>query len=117
MDAKLIINKILEEKALNAKTFSAIIGLKRPQAIYDIQTGKTRNISRKMCDSILKIYPDINKIWLLTGEGNMYINDEVVSIQTSTIVTIPLVSQYAYAGYLTGYGDNEFILPDTHLQL
>lgn len=69
MTSKEIIDRILQIKGLNTKSFSEKIGLDRPQAIYDIQKGKTKNISAQIANKILSVFPDINKTWLLTGEG------------------------------------------------
>lgn len=66
-----IICNILIHYQLNPKSFSEKIGLDRPQAIYDIQSGKTKNISAKMADKIISAFPEIDRSWLLTGEGNM----------------------------------------------
>ena len=71
MDGSYIINNILEYSGLNPKSFSEKIGLDRPQAIYDIQKGKTKNISPNMADKIVSAFPEINRTWLLTGEGEM----------------------------------------------
>lgn len=68
MKASDIIDKILKDKGLNAKSFSERLGLERPQAIYDIQKGKTKSISSQMADKITSVFPDISKVWLLTGE-------------------------------------------------
>ena len=45
MKGAYVLNKLLEYSKLNGKSFSEKIGLIRPQAIYDIQNGKTQNIS------------------------------------------------------------------------
>jgi|GEM_PF-2406405 len=71
MTAREIINKMLKYSKLNASAFSKAIGLERPQAIYDIQKGKTETISAKMADKILSVFPEVCKSWLLTGEGEM----------------------------------------------
>ena len=68
-----ILNKLLTTNRLNAKTFSEKIGLDRPQAIYDIQKGKTKSLSTAMTNKILSAFPCISKAWLLTGEGEMLI--------------------------------------------
>lgn len=70
MDASQIINKIIEYSNLKASDFAAKIGTKTSQAIYDLQKGRTKKISDSMCDKILSCYPEINKAWLLTGEGD-----------------------------------------------
>lgn len=66
-----IINKLLIYSELNAKSFSEKIGLERPQAIYDILKGKTKSISLAMQDKILSVFPELNRTWLMTGEGEM----------------------------------------------
>lgn len=66
-----IIEKLLIYSGLNAKSFSEKIGLERPQAIYDIQKGKTKNISPSMRDKIISVFPELNIEWLLTGDGEM----------------------------------------------
>ena len=69
-----ILNKILEYKGLNVKALSELIGMDRPQGLYDIQKGKTRSISHAMANKIISVFPDLNLAWLLSGEGNM-LND------------------------------------------
>lgn len=66
-----ILTKLLEYSGLNSKSFSEKIGLIRPQAIYDILNGKTQNISANMADKIISVFPEINRGWLQTGEGEM----------------------------------------------
>ena len=66
-----IINNLLNYSGLNAKQFAERIGLERPQAIYDIQKGKTKTISPGMANKILSAFPAINRAWLLSGEGQM----------------------------------------------
>ena len=69
-----ILNKLLKYSELNGKSFSEKIGLIRPQSIYDIQNGKTRNISPSMANKIISVFPEVNRVWLLTGEGEMLKN-------------------------------------------
>lgn len=70
------LNNILVYTKLNPKSFSEKIGLARPQAIYDIQKGKTKNFSHAMINKIISVFPEFNKSWLLTGEGKMLIEKE-----------------------------------------
>lgn len=110
MDASQIINKLIEYSRLNASDFAVKIGTKTTQAIYDLQKGRTKTISKAMADKILSCYPEINKAWLITGEGEMLKQKrEALPRAMDVVVGVPLVSQYAYAGYLTGFGDPEYI--------
>lgn len=84
------LNNILVYTKLNPKSFSEKIGLARPQAIYDIQKGKTKNFSHAMINKIISVFPEFNKSWLLTGEGEMLqtlklISDNKMSYKFSTI--------------------------------
>lgn len=69
-----ILDKLLNYTGLNVNQFSEKIGLQRPQALYDIQKGKTRSISANMASRIVSVFPVISKSWLLTGEGEMLNN-------------------------------------------
>lgn len=68
---KEVIIKLLDYSNLNIKQFSERLGMKRGQAIYDIMSGKTRRISEKLANQIISEFPEINRSWLLTGEGEM----------------------------------------------
>ena len=71
---KEVIIKLLDYSKLNVKQFSEKLGMKRGQAIYDIMSGKTRRISEKLANQIISEFPEINRSWLLTGEGEMLKN-------------------------------------------
>ena len=66
-----VIAKVLAYTKLNAKQLAELIGLDRPQAIYDILKGKTKSISPAMANKILSVFPEIDRGWLMTGEGDM----------------------------------------------
>ena len=76
---KEVIIKLLEHSKLNVKQFSEKLGMKRAQAIYDIMSGKTRRISEKLANQIISEFPEINRSWLLTGEGEMLKNTSAVA--------------------------------------
>lgn len=66
MNASEVINCILKNEKIKAAKFAKNIGVKATQ-IYDLQSGKTKNISSSMADKITTIYPYYNRVWLLTG--------------------------------------------------
>lgn len=71
MSGSEIMNQLLEFLHLRAGTFARKIGYPRPQKIYDIQKGKTKYISNDVANDIVAAFPNINKSWLLSGEGSM----------------------------------------------
>lgn len=119
-----ILNDILEHLGMSVKQFSDSLGKDRPQWAYDVlNPGKKVGISQNIADLIIEHYPQFNKFWLLTGEGCMLQQSEAAIYNAREIVRIPLVSQYAYAGYLSGYSDHEYMdnlptidfMPDRHM--
>ena len=69
-NGKEVIALILKELGVKAPTFANSIGVKY-QRILDIQNGKTKKVSSTVADAIIEKYPQFNKIWILTGEGEM----------------------------------------------
>ncbi len=62
---------------------------------------------------ILSKYPELNPDWLTTGKGQMIRSNiaDAVMVDATLLSTmyVPLVNQYAYAGYMSGYGDPEYL--------
>lgn len=77
-----IIDAILSNENITAAKLSSDIGLSRPQSIYDIQSGKVKNISLRIVNLIHNAKPIYRKEWLMTGEGEMLDS----SIEASTII-------------------------------
>lgn len=83
---KEVIIKLLDYSKLNVKQFSEKLGMQRAQAIYDIVSGKTKRISEKLANQIISVFPEINKVWLLTGEGEMLKDSSAVSSDHSVSI-------------------------------
>lgn len=100
-----IIDRCLAHLGITAADFSKKIGLERPQAIYDLQKGKTKNISNTMADKIVSAFPEFNRVWLMTGEGEMLAASSPEMVAES--FTVPLLPTSAMGGSLTGFpGDS-----------
>lgn len=111
MTGQEIINKVLEELDLKAPTFAESIGVKY-QRIFDLQKGKVKKVSSSLANDIISKYRQFNLSWLLTGEGEMLNTtqqNEATPIDEPIILHVPLVSQYAQAGYLCGYADAAYM--------
>jgi hypothetical protein len=89
-----------------------------------------QSIREKSMNQILTVYPELNRNWLLTGEGNMLVRngksnandlgdlpsnfdlDDTPHIDLpggDILLVFPLVSEGARAGYLSDFADPEFI--------
>ena len=68
-----------------------------------------RDLSDKVIEKILNFYDEINKVWLLTGEGEMLNSDqprsESLEVKTEMATTVPLIPISAQGGSL-----NEFVV-------
>ena len=57
---------------MSVKQFSDSLGKERPQWAYDVLNPEKKvGISKNIADLISEHYPQFNKAWLLTGEGDM----------------------------------------------
>ncbi len=95
----------------NVKALSDLCGYDRPQAFYDILKGKTRNISPTVCDNLMRVFPALSRVWLMTGEGEMFaapketevVKKEETSEETPQVKMVPLVQLTASAGPIHSY--------------
>jgi len=89
--------------------FGAMLGAK-PRTVQSWENGD-RNVKEAtilLLDQ--KIEAIRNKIALLNEEPEVYkIEVSHIDALRSSIMQVPLVNQYAYAGYLSGFADNEYI--------
>jgi len=110
----------------------------------DIRTNKYPSVSMNVVRTITDFYPDINQEWLLHGKGDMlkqnlskesnateiYNSEEEYEDLTTKSgnkhaiispgnyrLNVKLVEPRAFAGYLTGYNDTEYIenLPEIEI--
>jgi phage repressor protein C with HTH and peptisase S24 domain len=98
----------------------------RDKGITQTQAAEALGVSQAYVGSMLNGKPfgkktaliwqekfGIQSSWLLTGEGSMLKGDEPnaakIPLADANIMLVPLVSQYAYAGYLAGFADTEYI--------
>ena len=65
-----IVDKILEKYQISGRKFAEKVGMTASQ-ISDYRKGKLKRISPDIADRIIKEYPELSRVWLLTGEGAM----------------------------------------------
>ena len=68
-----IIESLAEYFNITVSELAQKAGYERAQSFYDVISGETKNISPKMADKIVATFPEINKDWLLTGNGSMLV--------------------------------------------
>ncbi|MBQ4280010.1 MAG: S24 family peptidase [Rikenellaceae bacterium] len=67
------LEKIIKWTGLSVNAFARNIGLKRSENLYQIKKGNN-GISRELADIITTKYPMVSKAWVLTGEGEMFLD-------------------------------------------
>ncbi len=59
---------------MSVNSFALNIGLNRGENLYQIKRGNN-GISRDLAEMIVGKYPELSKAWILTGEGEMFVDD------------------------------------------
>ena len=77
VDARMIIDEVLKAVGMNAPTFAGRIGINY-QRIFDLQRGRTKKFNPGVANLICEKFPQINKMFLFTGEGPVLIQEEEV---------------------------------------
>ena len=80
------LEKVIEHLGLSIITFAKKLGMPRPENIYQIRKGNY-GISPDLADRIIRLDPNIDRTWLLSGIGSML---KTVPLES---VTIPFYSQ------------------------
>lgn len=65
---------------MSTNYFARYIGLARGENLYQIKRGNN-GISLDVADRIVAKFPQIDKLWLLTGEGQMFADEKIRGIQ------------------------------------
>lgn len=106
-------DKYLKQKGLNDNQVTIRLGLS--QGLIGKSRGEGRDLSSRSVNKILDFYPDINRVWLLTGEGEMLRTGAPASVSEDTPPPqlipappgkgLPLIPLPAMAGFLKGAAD------------
>lgn len=64
-------SSLVDYSKKNISEFSRFVGFKTPQATRELLKGNTKTLSESAFEKITKAFPEINAVWLLTGEGDM----------------------------------------------
>jgi len=109
---KLVIRWLIGQGvANNQEDIGKLLGYKNKSSFSQVVNCKVE-LPKDFIDRLCSLNEKLNKVWIETGIGQMVPEtsiDEALIIENPNIIMIPLVSQYAYAGYLSGFSDMEYI--------
>lgn len=117
---------VIEYCKLSYNALSKKMGRSNAQFLHDIVKGVTKNVTENVAEEINVLFPEINKYWLITGEGDMLQNIRQVDViqepkasysNMPTVITVDnmgnenivLVPIEARAGYVQGFYNPEYI--------
>lgn len=123
------LKKYIEAKEISYYAFENSIDASRGSISKAVKEGKS--IGSNVLEKILLMYADLNPGWLLTGEGNMFLNkdaeilQEERTIKTFTLKTdrniesqqIPLYDLEAVAGLVPLFSDGKAPTPADHISI
>lgn len=67
------LEQLIKWTGMSTNAFALSIGLKRSENLYQIKRGNF-GISKELARLIIAKYPMINRSWLLSGDGDMFID-------------------------------------------
>lgn len=70
------IGQLIEHLKITAYEFSKKMGNSRPDTLYNLLNNEDSQPSTKTLNKIKDNFPEVNYVWLLTGEGEMLKNTE-----------------------------------------
>jgi len=66
------LQELLDSLSLNPRSFALELGMDRATTIYNI-FNRDAKISKKLLDKICTRFKQVNREWLMTGHGSMYL--------------------------------------------
>ena len=70
------IDSVIRWANMTINYFALYIGLPRGENLYQIKKGNN-GISRNLADKIVTKFPEVSLAWLLTGEGQMFVDEKL----------------------------------------
>jgi len=74
------IEAVIKWANMSTNYFARHIGLPRGENLYQIKRGNN-GISFDVADRVVAKFPQIDKLWLLTGEGQMFADEKLRGVQ------------------------------------
>ncbi|RYJ43967.1 S24 family peptidase [Flavobacterium beibuense] len=123
------LKKYIETREISYYAFENSIDASRGSISKAVKDNKS--IGSNVLEKIFQVYSDLNPVWLLTGEGNMLIdnnsdaiaNERIIrtfSLKTDTNIDsqqIPLYDLEAVAGIVPLFNEGKTAVPSDHISI
>ena len=74
------IDSVIRWANMTINCFALYIGLPRGENLYQIKKGNN-GISRNLAYKIVTKFPEVSLAWLLTGEGQMFVDEKLCGVR------------------------------------
>lgn len=74
------IEAVIKWANMSTNYFARHIGLARGENLYQIKRGNN-GVSLDLSERIVEKFPQLNRLWLLTGEGQMFCDEKLRGVQ------------------------------------
>lgn len=107
------IDKLIRALGYNKTKFAHALGYNYNTIIESIVGKRQSKPGFDFLNALLTTFPSVNADWLMIGEGEMLKEKSKATerylLHKQEVTKVPLIGQYAYAGYLRGFGDVGFM--------
>ena len=108
MEFKDRLKNLLDNVKIGGKRVTVYrIGKETPISMTSVNMYLKGSVPSYEKAKILADYFGVSVEWLMTGEENK--SSPEVQIVDTNVMMVPLVNQYAHAGYMSGYADEEYV--------
>lgn len=125
------IEAVIKWANMSTNYFARYIGLARGENLYQIKRGNN-GISLDVAERVVAKFPQVDKLWLLTGEGGMFADDrlrgaqipfyrhdpeqgmdDIHSLESECTLVLPMVGDCDFAMCYSGRAMGDLIPPGT----
>ena len=87
IDARAIIDELLKALGLTAPKFAEEVGINY-QRVFDLQRGRTKKFNPGVVNKICARFPQVNKSYLYTGEGDVLLDAPVAPSGSNNVAIV-----------------------------
>lgn len=105
-----LLRKYLRAKGLNQEDFAATLGMSRQGLGYHFRKEKLDyEFKQLLRQHGVQLFDENGRLANAGGMAEEPGNAQYINFGEQLLMYVPLVNQYAYAGYLSGYADEEYV--------